>query len=80
MSTPDHDVAEQIGRSIDGRIFRLQEERASLGQASTRISEIDAQLAILQAEKARIDPRRPPRPTPGDEGPVSELPPRGARA
>jgi hypothetical protein len=82
MSTPDQEVAEQIGRSIDGRIFRLQEERAALGQAATRIAEIDAVIALLQVEKTRIDPRRPPRPTlpnatPGSDAPI--VPPTRAR-
>lgn len=61
MSTPDEKVAESIGRSIDGRISRLNEEKATLQQAGTRITEIDAELAVLQTEKARIDPRRPRR-------------------
>lgn len=64
MSTPDNEVAERIGRAIDGQILRLQEERAHLALAQTRIADIDARLAILQAEKTRIDSRRPPREPP----------------
>ncbi len=64
MSTPDQRVAEQIARSTEGRIFRLQEERAALLVGAARIVEIDAEILILQTEKARVDPRRPPRDSP----------------
>ncbi len=86
MSTPDNQVAEKIGRAIDGQIFRLQEERAILLGAAARIAAIDAELVILQQEKARIDDRRPPHPNPnpnpgngggngnGGNGAVVELP------
>jgi hypothetical protein len=66
--TPDQKIADHIGGAIDGRIFRLNEEKQVLLQAQARIAEIDAELAILQVEKARVDPRRPPRPT-GSSGP-----------
>jgi hypothetical protein len=62
MDTPDQKAAEVIGRGIDGRIFRLTDERQALLVAAARILEIDAELPVLQAEKARIDPRRPPVP------------------
>ncbi len=62
MSTPDNEVAEKIGRAVDGQIFRLQEERRMLERAAERIAQIDAELVILTNEKARIDGRRPPRP------------------
>ena len=63
-NTTDQEVAESIGRAIDGRIFRLQDERAKLLQAAARIVAIDAELAGLAAEKVRIDLRRPPVPAP----------------
>jgi len=59
MATADELAADTIGRGIDGRIFRLQEERRTLLTAAVRIAEISAELAVLQTEKARIDPRRP---------------------
>lgn len=59
--TPDQAATEKIGRAIDGQIARLNEEKDVLLQAQTRIAEIDAELAILQTEKARIDARRPPK-------------------
>jgi hypothetical protein len=62
-NTADQEAAEKIGRAIDGQIFRLQQERATLLGAAARITEINAQLVVLQVEKARIDLRRPP-PTP----------------
>jgi hypothetical protein len=61
MSTPDQLVAEQIARSLEGRILRLKEERRALLRAAARITEIDAEVAILEAEKLRIEGRRPPR-------------------
>lgn len=61
MTTANEKAAEKIGRSIDGQIFRLSEEKSTLLTAAARILEIDAELAELQIEKARIDPRRPPR-------------------
>jgi len=60
MATADQNVADTIGRGIDGKIFRLQQERLALLAAAARIAEIDAELVILQVEKALIDPRRPP--------------------
>ncbi len=65
MSTPDQEVAEKVGRAVDGQIYRLQEERRALERAAARIAAIDAELAILQTEKTRIDGRRPPRPDRG---------------
>lgn len=65
IDTPDQKAADKIGRAIDGQLFRLQEERTALLSAMARIQEIDAEVAVLQAEKARIDGRRPPRPAPG---------------
>lgn len=61
MTTPSERAAETIGRAIDGRIFRLQEELRSLDQpaVNARRADIAAELADLQTEKARIDPRRP---------------------
>lgn len=60
MSTPDQVVAERIARSIDGQIVALQAERTQLARAAERIVQIDAELAVLQSEKARIDQRRKP--------------------
>jgi hypothetical protein len=60
-NTPDQEAAEKIGRAIDGQIFRLGVERATLLGAAARITEIDAELAILQVEKSKIDSRRPPK-------------------
>jgi uncharacterized small protein (DUF1192 family) len=57
--TVDQIVAEVLGSKIDERIGTLNQERARLVSAPARILEIDAELAILQPEKARIDPRRP---------------------
>jgi hypothetical protein len=82
MATPDQNAAEKIGRAIDGQIFRLQEERLSLQTAAARIIDIDAEVAALQLEKVRIDPRRPPRPpqseppgrTTPSPGPTVDLP------
>ncbi len=59
-NTPDQVAAERIGRAIDGQIAALANERGVLLQAPARIADIDAELTVLQAEKARIDPRRPP--------------------
>lgn len=61
--TADQKAAEKIGRAIDGQIFRLQDERTTLMAAQARILEIDAEITVLQTEKARIDGRRPPKPT-----------------
>lgn len=58
-NTPDQKAASRIGRSIDGEIFQLNAEKVQLLIALARIAEIDAELAILAIEKARIDPRRP---------------------
>jgi hypothetical protein len=71
MATADQNASEGIGRAIDGKIFRLQDERRTLLAAAVRIAEIDAELLVLQAEKARIDPRRP-RPATG--GTVVDVP------
>jgi hypothetical protein len=60
--TPDQNASETIGRAIDGRIFRLNEERAQLTQAQERIAEIDAELAVLVSEQSKINPRRPTKP------------------
>jgi hypothetical protein len=62
--TPDQKAAEKIGRAIDGQIFRLNEERATLlpAAASARVAEIDAELAVLVSEQSKISPRRPPKP------------------
>lgn len=62
--TPDQKASEKIGRAIDGQIFRLNEERTTLLAAASRIAEIDAELAVLATEKARVDPRRPVKPFP----------------
>lgn len=59
--TPDQKAAERIGLAIDDQILRLADERTVLLGASARIAEIDAELAELNREKQRIDPRRPPR-------------------
>lgn len=59
MATADESAAEKIGRAIDGQIFRLQEEHRVLLGAAARTVEINAELAVLQIEKARIDARRP---------------------
>lgn len=59
-NTADQSAAEKLGRAIDGQIVRLNSERAILAAGPARIVDIDAELAILQTEKVRIDPRRPP--------------------
>lgn len=59
-NTADQSAADKLGRAIDGQIFRLTSERAILVAGPARIMAIDAEVAILQTEKARIDPRRPP--------------------
>lgn len=59
--TPDQAAAESIGRAIDGRIYRLEKEKAELLKAAERIAEIDAELAILASEQEKIAARRPPR-------------------
>jgi hypothetical protein len=69
-NTSDQEVAEKIGRAIDGQMLRLNEEKTTLLAASTRIAAIDGELAVLAAEKARIDARRPPGP-PTNPGPPS---------
>lgn len=61
MNTPDQDAAEIVGLGIDDSIDALLRERARLVLATARIAEIDAILPVLQNEKTRIDPRRPPR-------------------
>jgi hypothetical protein len=61
MATPDQNAAEKIGSAIDGQIFRLKQEREDLLKATARIAEIDAELAVLEAEGAKIQPRRPPK-------------------
>lgn len=60
-NTPDQNVADIIGQSIDGRIAILQAERVNYlpAAAAARVVEIDAELAALATEKTRIDPRRP---------------------
>lgn len=58
-NTADQNAADKLGRAIDGQIAKLSGERAALLLAPARIAEIDAELAILTVEKARIDPRRP---------------------
>jgi hypothetical protein len=73
MATADELAADKIGRAIDGQIFRLQEERRTLLTAPMRVAEIADELAILQTEKARIDPRRPPGPP--ATAPVVNVPP-----
>lgn len=74
MSTPDQKVADAIGRNIDGRIAALQNERGILLNAAARIAAIDAEILVLQAEKARIDPRRPQRLEPMGARSLSESP------
>lgn len=65
MATADEKAADRIGRAIDGRIETLTKEREAFlpAAAATRIAEIDAELAALATEKARIDPRRPAKTT-----------------
>lgn len=75
--TPDQKVADHLAGAAEGRIFRLQQEREELLRAQDRIAEIDAELAILQAEKTRLDPRRPPRNVPSP--PIDEPPGGGVR-
>jgi hypothetical protein len=62
-TTPEQRAAEKIGRAIDGQLFRLKEEKLTLLAAAARILEIDAEMAVLESEKAKIDPRRPPAPS-----------------
>jgi len=64
IATPlssDQRAAELIGAVLDDRIHNLTAERVELLTASARIIEIDADLAILLGEKAKIAPRRPPK-------------------
>lgn len=63
--TPDQVAAETIGRSIDGHLFRLQQERELVlpAAAAARLVDIDAEIAALLAEKQKIDGRRPPKST-----------------
>lgn len=63
MSTPSEKVAEHLASALEGRIFRLEEERTELLRAPARIDEIDAELAELRRELAVQEPRRPRRPT-----------------
>jgi hypothetical protein len=55
----------------------LAEEKRALLAAPLRIAEIDEELAVLQAEKVRIDARRPPREIAGPA--VVEQPPSRVR-
>lgn len=71
MATPDQKVAESIGVALDREISYLVREREVLIAAPARISEIEAELIILQSEKSRIDPRRPPV---APAGPVVSVP------
>lgn len=59
--TPDEIVAEALSSAAEGQIFKLLQERAVLEKATERIAEIDAILAAYAPEKARLDPRRPPK-------------------
>jgi hypothetical protein len=61
-NTPDQYVADAIGQALDREISYRMDERRTLLAAATRILDIDAELLALQTEKARIEPRRPPRP------------------
>lgn len=63
MATADEQVAEESTRDLDRRIGVLTAERLELTRAADRILEIDAKLAILNAEKARLVPRLPPQRT-----------------
>lgn len=60
--TPDQKAAETIARGIEGRIFRLNDEKAQLLNGPERVAEIDAELAALAPELARVQGRRPPKP------------------
>jgi hypothetical protein len=63
--TADQKAAETIARSVEGRIFRLQQEFADLMPAvvQARRAEIQAELAALQPELDRVASRRAPRQT-----------------
>jgi 5-carboxymethyl-2-hydroxymuconate isomerase len=65
----DQKVAEHIFGAIDGRIVRLQQRREVLLNAAAEIAEIDAELAVLQAERTRIDQRRVRKDVAVDSGP-----------
>ncbi len=73
MTTADERAADKIGRAIDGQIRALQQEKDMLTGAGPRIAEINQELLILQAEKALIDPRRPPGPS-VNSGPSATAP------
>lgn len=61
MATADEKAAEVQGRSIEGRIFRIDAELAELAQASTKIADLQAERAVLVADLAKVAGRRPPR-------------------
>lgn len=74
MSTPDERVAIEMARHVDGKKFRLLEELGILMKAQTRIAEIQAELAVYDMEKERLEPRLPrePEPPPPREDPPIE--------
>ncbi len=57
MTTADERVSDLLGRVIDRQVTRLSAERPTANAA--RILEIDADLAVLATELARVTPRRP---------------------
>lgn len=67
MSTPSEKVAEHVASALEGRKFRLLEERAELARAQDRIAEIDAEVAELDKEIAVQEPKRPKKPKPDND-------------
>lgn len=57
MATADALVSDLLGRVLDRQIARLRVERATA--LAPRVTEIDAELAILATELTRVTPRRP---------------------
>jgi hypothetical protein len=74
MATADEKIAERLGRALDSHLAELTAEKARLLAAPVRIADIDAELVILQSEKLRIDPRRPPQSPLAPSGTVVDAP------
>jgi Tfp pilus assembly protein PilN len=69
MATADERYAERATRQAAGVIFRLKEEKQVLLQAQVRITEIDEEIAVWEAELLRLAPRVPP---PREETPTDD--------
>lgn len=51
----EHKVYKEMISELDARIKPLTAERKQLESAERRIAEIDAELAVLQSERAEYD-------------------------